>query len=56
MLIAYAPIEIFGQLKLVRSTLVRLIPRAAITAKGKISFRAAFTAKNMKSNSKAKIE
>ena len=33
-----------------------MIYRAAITAKGKITFRAAFAAKNMKLNSKAKIE
>ena len=33
-----------------------MIYRAAITAKENISFRAAFAAKNMKSNSKAKIE
>ena len=33
-----------------------MIYRATITVKGKISFRAAFAAKNMKSNSKAKIE
>ena len=32
-----------------------MIYRAAITAKGKISFTVAFAANNMKSNSKAKI-
>ena len=33
-----------------------MIYRAAITAKVKIIFRAAFAAKNIKSNSKAKID
>ena len=54
----------FCQLKLVKGLLVRLgsllndamIYRAAITAKVQIIFRAAFAAKNIKSNSKAKID